>query len=271
MAVPIDSSATATPVVGASGGENAAPLAPARVEDGNTAAMEDTTVEEAKSEHFGKIEYLPVLLLEEMQKNTSKDVAEAMKVLKGSLSDANEDNEAYAKEAFLLGAPSIVILIMKRWAHKLSVQRYGCDCIKMLLCHKRTPLIKAKGMEVVLATMEKFPESSELQQRGSAALSNFFASFGSRPEDEKERLTPFITDLGGLVVLVKAMEKFPDNAKLQRYCCGIMSNFAPMTEFHMAMKVTGGMSAVAKAHENHPDDESIKKRARRTMKIILGT
>ena len=163
--------------------------------------LETSTLEEAPPELFGKIEALPTLLLDDMQRKTSKDVAAALKVLKGSLSDSNDTNEAYAEEACLLGAPSIVILVMKRWAHKLSIQRYGCDCIKMLLCHKRIPIIKAQGMQVVLAAMEEFPDSNELQQRASAALFNFFANFTSRPDKETERLTPFVTDLGGLVVL----------------------------------------------------------------------
>ena len=234
-------------------------------------ALEVSTLEEAPPELFGKIEALPTLLLDDMQKKTSKDVSNALKVLKGSLSDANEKNEEYAAEASLLGAPSIVILCMKKWAHKVSIQRYGCDCIKMLLCHQRTAIIKAKGMQLVLQTMERFPESVELQQRGTAALFNFFANYPSRPEEEQELLRPFIDSLGGLTVLVKAMERYPENTKLQVYGCGIVSNFSPVQEFHQAMKVTGALSAVAKAHENHPDEPSIKKRARRTMKTVLGS
>lgn len=265
MAVQIEDPAGVTPMAGTGSLATEANAAPS-----SDNAMEVSTVEEAPPELFGKLEALPRLLLEDMQKRTSKDVSDAMIVLKGSLSDTNESNEEYAEEACLLGAPSIVILVMRKWAHKLSIQRYGCDCIKMLLCHQRIAIIKGKGMEVVLGTMEKFPESNELQQRGSAALFNFFANLSSRPEEEKERLFPFVTDLGGLVVLVRAMERFPENTKLQQYCCGILSNFAPMEDFHQAMKVTGALSAVAKAHENHPDDPSIKKRARRTMKLILG-
>lgn len=234
-------------------------------------ALETATLEEMPSDLYGKIELIPQLLLEDMQMKTSKDVANALKALKGSLSDSNTNNEEYAAEACMLGAPSIVVLIMKKWAHKVSIQRYGCDCIKMLLCHERNAIIKAKGMQLVVTTMERFPESSELQQRASAALFNFFANISSRPEEERKKLTIFITELGGLTVLVKAMEAYPENTKLQQYCVGIVANFSPLKEFHQAMKESGALSAVAKAHENHPDDPSIKKRARRTMKTVLGS
>ena len=58
----------------------------------------------------------------------------------------------------------------------------------------------------------------------------------------------------GLILIIAAMNKFPEDAELQHDACGVLENLMQWDEFKDAVKQAGGRRALVEAIENHQDE-----------------
>ena len=90
----------------------------------------------------------------------------------------------------------------------------------------------------------------------------------------KENAEYFVNTLNGVDWIIAAMNKFPHDAKLQRYACGSLDNLVDWDEFKDPVKQAGGRRALLDAIENHQDEskeyvEKLQISANRALKALL--
>ena len=82
-----------------------------------------------------------------------------------------------------------------------------------------------------------------------------------------------VNELNGVALIVAAMNKFPEDAELQRWASGTLVNLV-VWEFKDAIKEAGGRRALVDAIENHQDEskehvKGIQKHANSALKALF--
>jgi hypothetical protein len=78
-------------------------------------------------------------------------------------------------------------------------------------------------MEVILASMEKYPDCERLQLCGSFAIGNLV----QRMNANAERVQKF----GGIALVISAMKAHPTSYDVQQYGCHVLSDMGKWEEY----------------------------------------
>jgi hypothetical protein len=118
------------------------------------------------------------------------------------------------------------------------------------------------GMIVLRFVMKHNADNAKIQSRGCRFLMNWMLFNESGKET--------VCRLGGIEVILKAMQSFPDSS-LQRYAIGALKNvaFYPFKKERVQRIVDGGaIPAIVTAMKSHPDEVVLQQRACEALSIL---
>ena len=224
-------------------------------------------------------EAIPKLLVEDMQIENPNYVAAAMHRFLELIQGRSESHVRNQREALEMGAPSIILIALKRWYHYYNVQFYGFKCLHHVLAshhqHSVPPeirraistVVKMGGIEIFLNAMQHFPYRPKGAFLGFLAV--VFISMEDSPEPIKKGADRFVFTLGGIDVILDDMKKWPNDAHVQCYGCHTLASLTYEKELRVAMKNAGAISLVAVALEKHSTEDIVQESASEFMKAMF--
>jgi hypothetical protein len=116
-------------------------------------------------------------------------------------------------------------------------------------------------VEVILATMEKYPDSERLQRIGCFIIAKLvYRTKGNAERFEKS---------GGIALVIAGMKVHPNCQKLQKHGCYVLSNMSEWEEYRPMIVEAGGASAISFVMEKYREDPELRKRSYKAMKILV--
>lgn len=224
------------------------------------------------------LEELPKLVFVDLQKDDEDAVKEALARLDTILYAAaagDDGDEQLENELLLASAVPLILLTMHKWKMNEHIQLTVCNClVNVFALDKEARVVMAQlgGLEAVVAALNSFPDSIDINRFACAALLNFCPQLGEDepPANILEAARRFVQELNGLEIVATAMKKFPDDVDFQGWCVGLLGNFAVREEFHGALLKEGAVAAVAVALQRHLWDGYINQHANEFMKQVFG-
>jgi len=123
-------------------------------------------------------------------------------------------------------------------------------------------------VDVVLRAMKKHPDEFIVQYAAGRLLMFSMAAHGMVDGPHAKQYAKYFVDqLNGVELVVGAMTNFSSVVKIQQYASSVLFFIAQWDEFKLAIKKSGGLTALAKALENHGDDEITCKMGRALKKL----
>lgn len=232
--------------------------------------LSDSTAAESE-ELVQEIEEIPHLLMVEMQKEAADDVVNGTKDLADHLRPENKHCRSNIQEAASCGAPSVLVLVMRKWHTNEVIQTFGCCCIFYLSSNvaSRIAVAKAGGLETIVEAMTAFPTSQGIQFAGCGAIMKALAAVGNKGADSlalRKATRRFVHYLDGVSLMLRAMIQFRRLPGFQAICLEALDNLASEEEFYDVMMKSNVVKAVASALELHGEqDETCHQHATRFM------
>jgi ribosomal protein S27E len=159
------------------------------------------------------------------------------------------------------------IRAMEKWHGSEAVQEYGCALLQSLLHNLDegtaglVPLEEA--MNALLVAMGNHPRTLKVQCHACMALSNLFSGSDRTIADCAAR---FVKPNGGFQRVLWAMEQFRDETQIQEGGLGLLYNLFAYPLCGIPIRVSGAITAVARAIDSHHDNEDIQEIGRDVMK-----
>jgi hypothetical protein len=178
------------------------------------------------------------------------------------LRDASPDyeNELEMRE---LGVHSAVFQVLQKYAGCLKIQEEGIralgnlsDCIP-----SRKLLGKIGCVEVILARMEKYPDSKSIQLLGCTTIGNVVT--GAKVNAER------VEKSGGIAAVVAAMKAHPNYDVVQHRGCFALDAMSEWDEYRPLIVKAGGASAIAFAMEKSEGSQQFRDRAYKAMRMLV--
>lgn len=229
-----------------------------------------TAAESHSEEAVQEVEEIPNLLMIEMQKEEAEDVINGMKDLADLLRPENKHCRSNIQEAASCGAPSVLVLVMRKWHANEIIQTVGCCCIFYLSSNvgSRIAVAKAGGLETIVGAMTTFPISQGIQFAGCGAIMKALAAVGNKGADSlalRKATRRFVHNLDGVSLMLRAMIQFRRLPGFQSICLEALDNLASEEEFYDVMMKSNVVKAVASTLELHGEDETCHEHATRFM------
>ena len=219
-----------------------------------------TTCEEEEEDMF--LDELSLILMAGINKQTSKDVADALERLANLCSQCDE----MCREACHMGAPASVVSVMRKWSSSKAVQAKGFRVLIALTvgstCGKiQKTLWMAGSMEAIIDAMTSFPESRSIQFFGCSAILSLLPCGDEQKKLSKWMGRRFIKEMKGIKAVISAMIQFEEDGHLQETGCGVLlklATFMHAGEDRKMLLESGAVSAFSVALESHPNDDVIQ-------------
>ena len=162
-----------------------------------------------------------------------------------------------------------IVLAMEKWRENEKVQEYGLALMQSVLhdLHEETLVENPLGecISTILMAMDNHQNAVKVNRYACAALSNIFSGCDRTLVDCAAR---FVKPRSGLDMVLKATKKFPD-AELQTAALGLLHNLFTFPFCNIPIRVSGAITAVAKALDNNLDDQEIQELGRDVMKCFF--
>lgn len=208
------------------------------------------------------LDELTLLLMEGVNKRSSKDVTDALE----RLADLCSQCDAMCREACHMGAPATVVSVMRKWSSSKAVQGEGFRVLIALTvgstCGKiQKTLWMAGSMEAIIDAMTKFPESRSIQFFGCSAILGLLPCGDDQKKLSKWMGRRFIEEIKGVKAVISAMIQFEEDWHLQETGCGVLLKLATFMhdgEDRKMLLESGAVSAFSVALESHPNDDVIQ-------------
>lgn len=121
-------------------------------------------------------------------------------------------------------------------------------------------LVSMGGVVTVLQAMRKHPTINKLQHVALEVLRNLCVNELNRQA---------LVQSGGLPFVVETMQKLAEDADIQRSGCNMLASAAQGgMEYKIAVAECGGILAVMKAVETHPDNDNVLRAAYQTLRLL---
>lgn len=155
-----------------------------------------------------------------------------------------------------------VIRAMQHFPGNAVVQERGCTILwnqtfNAEVCHM---LVTMGGVATILRAMRGHPTISKLQHTALEVLRNLCVNELNRQS---------LLQSGGLPFVVETMQKLAEDAEIQRSGCNMLASVAQGgMEYKIAVAECGGILAVMKAVETHPDNDNVLRAAYQTLRLL---
>jgi hypothetical protein len=116
-------------------------------------------------------------------------------------------------------------------------------------------------VEVILATMENYPDSERVQLLGCYVI--------GRLVDNTRFNAERVEKSGGIAVIIAGMKAHPNCEELQNDGCIALSNMSVWEEYRPLIAEAGGVSPIAFVMETYRADPEIRKCAYKAMKLLV--
>jgi hypothetical protein len=163
----------------------------------------------------------------------------------------------------VLGVHITVFQVLKKHAGCLEIQEEGMRALGNLsmLLPTKTLLGDIGCVEVILARMEKYPDSVRVQLCGCYVIGKLVnGAKGNAGRVEKS---------GGIAVVIAAMKAHPHCEELQDDGCIALSKMSEWEEYRPLIVEAGGASAIAFVMEKCRDHPLASKRAYNAMERLI--
>ena len=211
------------------------------------------------------LDELTLLLLEDINKKSSKEVTNALE----RLADLCSQCEDACGEACHMGAPASVVAVMQKWSSNKTIQAKGLRVFIALTvgsaCSKTQKSLWMVGaMEAIINAMTSFPESRSIQFFGCSAMLSLLPCGTSASGNEKLIKwmgRRFVKEMKGVNTVISAMIHFEKDRTMQETGCGVLLKLATFMNDGKDRKMlleSGAVSAFSVALESHPNDDGIQ-------------
>jgi hypothetical protein len=166
-------------------------------------------------------------------------------------------------EMRVLGVHSAVFQVLHKHDGCLAIQEEAMRALGNLshLLETRKLLGDIGCVEVILASMEKYPDSESVQEYGCFLI----AQLVDRTKYNAERVKKY----GGIAVVIAAMKAHPNSKEVQEDGCIGLSNMSEWEEYRRLIVEAGGASAIAFAIEKSGDSQELRKEAYDAMRKLF--
>ena len=164
----------------------------------------------------------------------------------GSFTSLNINSIGTLFQLLLDGNAKQVVSALNVWQDMISATTEGADGDND---NRYTTLSTAGGCLAVIQAMRRFPKSGTVQKLGCTIL----VDQSSHSDDNKRGMV----HIGGLPVLVSAMNRFPHDRDIQCYAWAVLQNLAVLTETRDALG-DGEVQPIVAAMNAHREDEHLQ-------------
>jgi len=178
-----------------------------------------------------------------------------------------EEQRAEKKRAFLcVGGPITIVTKLNKYKNNEYIESNGI-CVLVNATWKdmnnqlRSVIADVDGIEAIVEAMTIHSASSVIQRRGLMALRNI-----SILEENAEKL---VLEIGIIPMIIQVMTMFSDNVEVTTIACDLLKKLGSYEKLHKSMVDANVLSALARAIEQHENNEEVQRRARRAMKQLL--
>lgn len=155
-----------------------------------------------------------------------------------------------------------VIQAMQQFSTSAIIQERGCTILlnqtyNADVCHM---LASMGGVPTILQAMRNHPSVTKLQHTALEVIRNLCVNELNRQS---------LLQSGGLPLVVDMMQKLVDDAEIQRSGCNVLASVAQGgMEFKIGVAECGGILAVMKAVESHPDNDNVLRAAYQALRLL---
>lgn len=202
------------------------------------------------------LERIPKLLLEDLQGHDASVVTKGLTRLANLFMISLQ----FRQEAYESGAAGILLVVMKTWRFHSDIQQEACRCWQNLALQYPEAVrsfARVGALEAVLTALQQFPNILQVQKNGFAAINNCLAVH-EEPNIVAPLARHFVNNLRGLELVTRTMEDCPDEAKLQKRCCGILFSLCALyPDCKASIRKLGAIALVGKAVKTHAEDHAV--------------
>jgi hypothetical protein len=162
-----------------------------------------------------------------------------------------------------LGVQIAVFQVLQKHIGCLEIQKQGMRAIGNLttLMPTRTQLGVIGCVEVILASMEKYPKSQVAQWYGCVVIGKLIHGMKGNAEHVEKS--------GGIALVIAAMKAHPNCLSLQGVGCLVLSYMSEWEQYRPLIVEAGGASAIVFVMEKYRHHPKLRKLAFIAMKILV--
>jgi hypothetical protein len=163
----------------------------------------------------------------------------------------------------VLGVHAAVFQLLQKHIGCLEIQQQGMNALGNLcmLMHTAKLLGEIGCVEVILARMEKYPDSETVQHFGCSVIGRLLFSMNGNVERVEKS--------GGIAVVISAMTAHPNCEQVQYHGCIALAYMSEWEEYRPLIVEAGGVSAIAFVIEKYRDDPKMRKKAYIAMEKLI--
>ena len=185
-----------------------------------------------------------------------------------------------------MGAPTVVLMTIRRWSNNKTVLATGINCLSRLFryssdcpwtfLHQMNAALEAlfdlQAVETIVAAMKSFPNSGRLQMEAITALDCLLGC--DRMDFDKKKLhtatVKFASDeKDGPLAVLKAMREFPDGVMLQVFGCRFLCKLCEEEHVRVSMRKAGLGSTVAASLEKNPEAKDLQEWGGKILPLLF--
>jgi hypothetical protein len=226
-------------------------------------AEEETTEQEADETPDESLTAEKIMNLIKDLWSDDEDVIEKTLTEIADIGMGDNSHHTNELEMRLLGVHSAVFQVLQKHAGSLEIQAEG-----MLAVGNLSMLIKTKKLlgkigwvEVILARMEKYPDSESVQELGCYVIWVLVNEAKCNAERVKKS--------GGIAVVIAAMKAHPNSEEVQNEGCDVLSAMSKWKEYRPLIVKAGGVTAIGYALEKSGDSQQLRNDAYKAMRILV--
>lgn len=155
-----------------------------------------------------------------------------------------------------------VVHAMSQFPSHALIQENGCAILWVQTYNAEIcrALTNVGGVNTILEAMRNHPHVARLQRAACEALRNMCGLPLNRQ---------ILLSQGGIAILVETMQRHADDAQIQRSGCTALASVAEGgMEYKIGVAESGGILAVMKAVESHPENDLVLRSAYQALRML---
>ena len=155
-----------------------------------------------------------------------------------------------------------VLQAMSQFPSHALIQENGCAILWVQTYNAEIcrALTNVGGVNMLLEAMRNHPHVARLQRAACEALRNMCVLPLNRQ---------ILLSQGGITILVETMQRHSDDAQIQRSGCTALASVAEGgMEYKIGVAESGGILAVMKAVESHPENDLVLRSAYQALRML---
>lgn len=233
-------------------------------EEGDTGSEDEDDVELVQPQ----LTVIPKLVLDMQQDNIDVVLAGMDDLL---LLLQNQDGRDNVKCSVGAGILLALVRVMGKWQKDEEIQTEACATLSYLSMYDTAGaymfhFYHLGGVEALVNAMKLFPRNRRIILDGIYTLDNSMLQSspmiqGTSPAEESLGTIigrRFVKELGGIEIVLMAMEELSNISLVLKLCCRVLSRFSEEKEFRPHMWDAGAVPVLASVLEDNLENEDIK-------------